>query len=120
MEDHVHHHLEGGWRVGEPKKHNCWFKESFRGKECCLSFISFLDTDVVVSPAYVELSEEGTASEAVNSLGNEWGDIVVLLGPMIDRTVVLNWMEFSILLFDKKEVCGVGAPGFPDSAPVMP
>ena len=79
-----------------------------------------MDTDVVVSPAYVELSEEGTASEAVNSLGNEWGDIVVLLGPMIDRTVVLNWMEFSVLLFDKKEVCSVGAPGFPDSAPVMP
>ena len=66
--------------------------------------------DVIVSPAYVELSKEGTPSEVVNSLGNEWGNVAVFLGPMVDRAIVLNWMELAVFLFDKEEVCGVGAP----------
>ncbi len=74
--------------------------------------------DVIVSPTYVKLSEEGASSKAVDSLGNEWGDIVVFLGPMVDGAIVLNWMELAIFLFDKEEVCGIGAPGLSDSAPL--
>ena len=110
MEDHVHHHLESGWRVGESKEHNCRFKESFRSKECHFPFVSFLNVDIVVSPAYVKLSEEGAAGEAINSLGNEWGDVAVFLGPMVDGAVVLDQMEFAIFLFDEEEVCSIRAP----------
>ena len=66
--------------------------------------------DVIISPAYVELSEEGTPSKVVDSLGNEWGDVMVFLGPMVDRAIVLNWMELAVFLFDKEEVCSIGAP----------
>ena len=75
--------------------------------------------NVIVSLAYIELSEEGTPSKVVDSLGNEWGDVAVFLGPTVDRAVVLNWMELAIFLFDKEEVHGVGAPGFLDSAPLQ-
>ncbi len=119
MEDHVHHHLKGGWRVGESEEHNCRFEESFRSKECHFPFISFLNADVVVSPSYVELSEEGAAGKVVNSLGNKWGDVAVFLGPTVDGAIILDWMEFAIFLFDEEEVCGIGAPGFPDSAPLQ-
>ncbi len=115
--DHIHHHLEGGRRVSQPEEHDRWFEESFGGEECRLPFIPLFDADIVISPAYVELSEEGTPGEAVNSLGNEWRDIAVLLGPMVDRVVVLNRMELAIFLFDEEEVCSIGAPGFSDGAP---
>jgi len=110
--------LESGWRVGESEEHNHWFEESFRSEECHLPFVSLLNADVVVFPAYVELSEEGAAGEAVDSLGNEWGDIAVFLSPTVDGVVVLDQAEFAIFLLDKEEVCGIEAPGFPDSAPL--
>ncbi len=66
--------------------------------------------DVIISPTYVKLSEEGAPGKVVDSLGNEWGNVVVFLGPMVDRTIVLNWTEFSVFLFDEEEVCGVRAP----------
>jgi len=58
-----------------------------------------LDADVIISPVYVELSKEGIPSEAVDSLGNKWGDVAVLLGPAVDGAVVLNWMKLAIFLF---------------------
>ncbi|SRR5258707_11987019 len=58
-EDHVHHHLEGGRGIGQPKEHDHRFEESFWGKECHFPFVSLFDTDIVVSPTYIEFSEEG-------------------------------------------------------------
>src|SRR5216684_6474648 len=118
-EDHVHHHLEGGWRVGESEEHDCWLEESLRGEECRFPFISFLNADIVISPLYVEFSEEGATSEAVNRLGNEWGNVMVFLGPAVDGAVVLNQTEFTIFLFDEEEVHGIGTPGFVDGAPLQ-
>src|SRR5258708_37954247 len=66
--DHVHHHLEGSGRVSQPEEHNHWFEEPFGSKECRLPFVAFFDSDVVVSPSYVEFGKKGTAGEAVDSL----------------------------------------------------
>ncbi|EGN91456.1 hypothetical protein SERLA73DRAFT_67371, partial [Serpula lacrymans var. lacrymans S7.3] len=55
-EDHnivVHHGLEGRWRVGKSEKHDKGFKQAAIGPESGLVFVSFLDSDVVVSPSYV-------------------------------------------------------------------
>ena len=73
--------------------------------------------DVVVSPMYIELSEEGAASKAVDSLRDEWGYIAVLLSLTVDWAVVLNRTEFAIFLFDKEEVRGIRAPRFLDGSP---
>src|SRR5260370_37231645 len=109
-EDHVHHHLEGGGGIGQPKEHDCRFKESFWGKERCFPFVSFFDTDIVVSPTYIELSEEGAAGKVVDSLGNEGRHVAVLLSPSVDGSVVLDWAKLSVFLFDEEEISSVGAP----------
>jgi hypothetical protein len=54
-EDRVHHRLEGSWGVSKAKEHDSWFEEAFVGDEGCLPLVLFLDTNIVVSPSYVEL-----------------------------------------------------------------
>src|SRR5713226_10569797 len=58
----VHHHLEGGRGVHKTKEHDCWFKESFWGKEGCLPFISWFYAYVVVPPSYVKFGKQCTST----------------------------------------------------------
>src|SRR5713226_1691668 len=117
MENHVHHHLESSGGVSQSEEHDRRFKESFRSKKRCFPFVAFFDADVVVSPSYVEFGEEGATGEAVYGLRYERGYISVLLGPSVNRAIILDWAELPVFLFDEEEVGGVGAPGFPDSSP---
>ena len=109
-EDHIHHHLKGGRGIGQSKEHDCRFEEPFWGKERRFPFVSLFDTDIVVSPTYIEFSEEGATGKAVNGLGNEGRHVAVLLSPSVDGSVVLDRTELSVFLFDKEEVGGVWAP----------
>ncbi len=59
----VHGALEGGRGVGQSKEHYPWFEQPLWGFECSLPFVSFLDSDVIVSPLYVKLGEEGSSLE---------------------------------------------------------
>jgi hypothetical protein len=111
----VYHHLEGGRRVSKAKEHYSGFKEAFQGEEGGFPFIPWFDPDIVVPPVDIELSEEGAATEAVNSLQDQRGDIVILLHPLIDRPVVLDQAELPVFLFDKEEVGSVGTPQLADS-----
>ena len=61
-------------------------------EECCFSFITLLDSDVVIPPVDVHNWEFGASTEAVNDLRNERGHILVLLCPFIYRSVVLYWL----------------------------
>jgi len=45
-------------------------------------------------------------------LWDKWQYILVSFCPFVDRAIVLYWLELSILLFDKEEVCSIGTPGF--------
>jgi len=109
-EDHVHHHLKGSGGIGQSEEHDRWFEEALWGEECRFPFISLFDTNIIVSPTYVKFGEEGAAGETINSLGNERGDIPVLLGLLVDRSVVLDQAELSVFLFNEEEVGGVRAP----------
>src|ERR1700677_721895 len=51
----IHHRLEGCGGVAEAKKHDSGLKESISCFERCFVFITFFDSNVVVSPSYVEL-----------------------------------------------------------------
>ena len=52
----------------------------------------------------------------VDSLRYEGGYITILLGPTVNRAVVLNWTELSVLLLDEEEIGGVRAPRFSNSS----
>jgi hypothetical protein len=54
----VHHHLEGGGRIGKAEEHYRWFKQSFWYEEGCFPLISIFNTDVVVSPSHVKFGEQ--------------------------------------------------------------
>jgi len=111
--------LEGSRGVGESEEHNRWFEEAFGGKESRFPFVTLLDTYVVVSPPYVELGEEGAAGEAINGLRYKGGDVTVLLRPLVDRSIILDWTELPVFLFDKEEICSIGAPRFMDCSPLQ-
>src|SRR6266478_6309522 len=66
----------------------------------------------VVPPSDVDFGKQSTPSEPIDDLGNQWGHVLVPLGPFVDRTVILYGSEFSIFLLDEEEVSGVGAPRF--------
>jgi hypothetical protein len=104
LEDRIHHHLEGGGRVGEAEEHDQWFEESFTGEECCFPLVSFLDAYVVVSPPYIEFGEEGTSAEVVYYLWNQRGDVSVFLCPFVERSIVLDRSELFVLFSDVEEV----------------
>ena len=61
------------------------------GEECCFALVSFLDSDVIVTPVDVYDCEFGAPAKVVNDLGNEGGYISIFLCPFIDRSVVLYW-----------------------------
>ena len=39
---------------------------------------------------------------------------MVPFGPLVHWTIVLDGSEFSVLLFDEEEICGIRTPQFPD------
>ena len=69
--DVVHKCLEGGRCIGEAKEHNCWFIESQGGDEGCFPLVFFSQPDVVISPLYIELGEEGGVFHVVNEFWDE-------------------------------------------------
>ncbi len=50
----IHHGLEGRWRVGKSEIHDCRFKESVSGFECCFLFIAFTNAYIVIPPSDVK------------------------------------------------------------------
>src|SRR5258708_1968007 len=71
----VHHYLEGGRGIRKTEEHDCWFEESFWGKEGCLPFVSWFYVYVVIPPSYVEFGKQCTSAQMVNGLGNKGRDI---------------------------------------------
>src|SRR6202453_5480095 len=53
----IHHCLESCGGVTESKKHDSGLKESISCFERRFVFVAFLDSDVIVSPSYIEFSD---------------------------------------------------------------
>ena len=53
----VHHHLECGRRICQPKEHDRWLEESFWCEKGGFPFIAWFDMNVVISPPDIELGE---------------------------------------------------------------
>jgi hypothetical protein len=114
LEDIIHHGLEGGWAVSETEEHHQRFKESSVGAECSLPFITFLDVNIVVSPADIKLGEVTCTPEAIDEIGNEWKWIDILDCLCIQCPIVLEQLERPILLRNKEYQCCHGGLGGAD------
>ena len=53
-----HESLKGGGGIGHAEEHDSGFIKSSVGDEGSFPLIALLDSDVVVSPSYVKLSED--------------------------------------------------------------
>ena len=54
----VHHQLEGGRGVCKAEEHNHWFEQTVVRLECGLPFIAIAHSNVIVTPADIQLRKE--------------------------------------------------------------
>jgi len=94
--------LEGGRTVGHPKEYYEGFEEAAIGTEGCLSFVSRLDSYVIETPSDVKLGEVLGSAELGDELGDEGEGVPVLDGCGIQRAIVLDQPERTILLFNEE------------------
>ncbi|KIN95622.1 hypothetical protein M404DRAFT_165405 [Pisolithus tinctorius Marx 270] len=107
-EDVIHHILEGRRRVAETEVHDQWFICPFMSDEGSLPFVSFLYTNIVVSPSEIHLGEELTALELlINKLRNERERVRILDCMFIKIPVVLYHMLLPIFLWNEEHWRGL-------------
>src|SRR5712675_1706828 len=111
LKDGVHHHLKGGWGVGQSKEHDRWFEQPFVSDEGCFPLVSLSDTNIIVSPSYVELSKQGSSAGLIYELGNQREWVRISNGPLVQTSVVLDGSEFSVLFLNEEEGGSVGTFG---------
>ncbi len=103
MEDVVHHPLERGRGVCEPKEHDGGFEEASVCVEGSLFFIPFSDSDIVVSPTDIELREVFGAVKFVDKFRDEGERVSVLDCHLVQFAIVLDWAQSAILFLSKEE-----------------
>src|SRR5713101_2873581 len=103
LEEFIHHRLESCRRVGKTKEHHQGFKHSFVHLEGSFPFIAFLDSNIVVAPSYIKLSEDLCILQFIDDIRNERKWVLILDGDGVESSIVLYWMQFTILLLDKEE-----------------
>src|SRR6266702_3666439 len=101
--DEVHHRLESRWGVGETEIHHGRFKKPVSGFEGCLVFVPFADTDVIVSPSYIEFCVDVCVAQIAYKIGDEGKGVLIADCYCIDLSIVLNRSEFSILFANEEK-----------------
>ena len=91
LKDVVHHHLEGGWTIGETEEHNGRLKEALIHSKGGFPFIALFDSHIVIFPMYIQLHEI-PGLQVRNSIDNIWyeGEWVGVLH--------CHHIEFSVIL----------------------
>ena len=99
----IHEALESGGGIGETEEHHRRFKESFMGDEGSFPLMPVFDSDIIVFPSDIKLSEDFRPLEFIDEVGNEGKRVCITNGVFIDVAIVLTGSETTILLFDKEE-----------------
>ena len=91
VKDVVHHHLECGRGVGQPKEHHHWFEETVACFERALLLVTVLYAYIVVATTYIHLRVVLVATHYLVSPRDtrNWSDDGVLdkleYSPLIER-----------------------------------
>jgi len=109
--------LEDGGTVGHSEEHHKRFEEAAIGTEGCLPFISRLDIYVIETPSDIKLCEVLGSAELGDEFGDEGEGVPVLDGYSVQRTIVLDQPERTILLFNEEHWdCNRGLGGLDPSS----
>jgi len=82
-ENLIHHGLEGSGWVRQTKEHDSGFKETAIGPKGSFPFISFLYTNIVISPSNVKFCEVLGILKGVDEVRDKWWRIAILFGDVI-------------------------------------
>src|SRR6266545_569661 len=101
--DVVHHCLKCSRGVYETKEHYEGFKRSFTTTKCHFPFVSFLDTDIVITPTNIHLNITIVFMKIIDQFINarKWISIAYCLGVKI--MIVLYGVKVSIFFWNKEE-----------------
>ena len=111
-----HKSLKGGGRIGHAKEHDGGFIESSVGDEGSFPLVTFLDSDIVISPSYIKLGEDLGVFKFVDEVGNQGEGVCISDSVTIEISVVLARSETSILFLDEEKrgsLGGLGRMDFP-------
>jgi hypothetical protein len=84
-----------------------YFKQSHVGFECCFVFITFSNSDVVISGSHVHFRKESGISYFIHQFLDEGKRIAIGDGEGIKLPVVDHWSGLSVLSPSKEEWGGV-------------
>jgi hypothetical protein len=111
--DGVHKGLKGRWRVTKAEGHDEWFEETERAFEGCFPFVTFSNTNVIVTPADVKLCEVAGALEFIDEFGNKGKRSGILDCNIVEGAIVLNRTEGAASSFgNEKERDSKGRRGW--------
>src|ERR1700677_2121549 len=99
----VHHRLECGGRVAKAKKHDGGLEKPITCFEGRLVFVTLFDTDVIITPTYVQFGEYGRAPKVGEEVRNEGEGILVANSMLVKTSVVLYRSQLSVFLFAEKD-----------------
>jgi len=102
LEDVIHHALEGGRAISEAKKHHQGFKQPSVSLEGSLPLITLSNSDIIVTPANIQLGKVLCPSELVYELRNKRDQILVLDSHCVQGLVVLHQSKGAIFLLDEE------------------
>src|SRR6267154_2551850 len=91
--DGVHKGLEGRWCVAEAEGHDEWFKETEGAFEGCFPFVTVSNTDVIVTPADVELCEVARTLEFIDEFRDKGKRSGILDCNIVEGMIVLDGMK---------------------------
>ena len=103
LEDVLNQGLEGGWGVGKSKGHDLVLVVAISSTECSLLYIILVNLDLIITPAKVDFGEDGSSLESINEIINERNRESVLLGDLVECSVVNAHSKFSVFLLDKND-----------------
>jgi hypothetical protein len=101
--DGVHKGLEGRWCVTKAEGHDKWFVKAERALEGRFPFVTFADTDVIVTPADVKLCEVARALEFIDEFRDERKRSGVLDCNIVEGAIILNRTKGATTSFGDKE-----------------
>src|SRR5712672_3385440 len=103
QEDGVHKGLEGYGCVTKTKGHDKWLEEAKRALDGCFPFVTFSDTDVIVTPTDIKLGEVTRSLELIDEFGNKRKRSGILDGNIVNGTIVLDGSKGAAAAFGDEE-----------------
>ena len=96
--DMIHERLKGWRGITEAKEHDGGFEETERGGEHCLPLIFLPNTNVVITPLNIKLSEQSRVLHVVDQLRDEGERIPIANSVGVEISIVLAQLQGSVLL----------------------